>query len=544
MENYKQMKRIYIFGTGRGSDTLEGFLKLNQVKIIAYIDNNKGVQGSYKRNIPIIGFEEIEPEFDAIVLSMVRYDDVKRQILESGREPDEKRILAFYDERDLSKEIARDVLKYEEWMYYLLNRKFSERINDYSLLFGMVMDVVQKQNTKDNPFSKAAILNKLNILTTEEYRKSAQLASYYTDNAFKVDMVTTWNARCGIAEYAHDMVDSMSSKASFTILADKDANMVYQDDNRVHRIWKKGSIDMTAVTDYINSSPSEIVHIQYHRGLFGFDALLKMVQSINKKTIVEFHNTQYIIDNDYSAAGLNESWCCIVHQEKDIHNLKKCGVEENKIVLLQIPVGLHNHKTRTTAEARAMLGFGDGVYIGTTGFMFAHKGIKRIIEAIPLLKKEYGEKIFFLAPCASNGHIGCEYYYGECMEAVYKNRLENNVSIITEFLPAEHITLLLQACDVLLLPYDYSPESSSAAVRSCIAAERPLILTDYPIFYEWRGKAYMIENNSREEISNAVKHVMDRENKNLYVIEQLFNTWDSVVSLLIKLYGIGGEEIK
>jgi glycosyltransferase involved in cell wall biosynthesis len=58
------------------------------------------------------------------------------------------------------------------------------------------------------------------------------------------------------------------------------------------------------------------------------------------------------------------------------------------------------------------------------------------------------------------------------------------------------------------LPYDDLNEGASGAVRYCLAAMRPVIITKSSIFQELENVGYMIEDNAPNLIAEGVRRLM------------------------------------
>ena len=60
------------------------------------------------------------------------------------------------------------------------------------------------------------------------------------------------------------------------------------------------------------------------------------------------------------------------------------------------------------------------------------------------------------------------------------------VTFVREYLPVHRSQELLGACDVVVMPYSETGESSSAALRTVLPVGRPIVTTDLPIFDDAR----------------------------------------------------------
>lgn len=92
-------KNVVFFGTGQNADRIEQIL-LPNIKIIAYLDNNKKIIGNFKNGIKIISVNELDFEYDAVILTSMLYEDMAEQLIcTADVRPD--KIVAFFDIDDI-----------------------------------------------------------------------------------------------------------------------------------------------------------------------------------------------------------------------------------------------------------------------------------------------------------------------------------------------------------------------------------------------------------------------------------------------------------
>lgn len=364
-----------------------------------------------------------------------------------------------------------------------------------------------------------------------------------------VDMVTTWNNKCGIAEFARYYVEASNQLVDYRIFPDTGHTLVRQDEKFVQkRAWYQGLFqpdDIEELLFQLRKSPSKILHIQYNSGFFSPYVLAKLCVELKdeKHVIIEFHSTGYVKEQlkpqeeKYTIRGLNSAYRIVVHQQADVDELMKLGV--NRSVIAIIPLGQVTFAPRPIEQARCIMGITSNHVVGSYGFLLPHKGIEKTIQAVALLKEKYPD-IKYIASCALYDADTSRDYYQKCIETVRRLQLENNVFLFTNFLKPEESIVLLQACDVLVMPYDNTRESASGAVRFCVAAKRPLITTRQNIFWEFEDCSFQFRNNTPEEIAKAIERMMDPATAQEYVkrMEQRIEetSWHTVVRQYLDLY--------
>lgn len=363
-----------------------------------------------------------------------------------------------------------------------------------------------------------------------------------------VDMVTTWNSKCGIAEFARYHYENSSQLVDYRIFPDSGQVLLREDESFVQtRSWRQ-TCDEGNVSQLIMQlmdSPSETVHIQYNLGFLTPGALARLCEELenHKKIVVTFHATKAIREKilpenlDRVVEGINRATSLVVHQAEDADNLIALGCAPEKIV--KIPHGQVQYTPRTKEQARKVLMIRSNHVIGSYGFLLPHKGIEKTIEAVAILKKKYPD-ILYLASCSLYDIDLSREYYKRCRDTILRLGLEDNVLLFTDFLKPEESIVLLQACDATVMAYDKTNESASGAVRFCVAAGRPLITTKQNIFKEFEDCSCQIEDNTPEEIAAAVEAVFRPEveaelttNIRKHVNE---TSWHRVIRDYLKLY--------
>lgn len=99
-------------------------------------------------------------------------------------------------------------------------------------------------------------------------------------------------------------------------------------------------------------------------------------------------------------------------------------------------------------------------------------------------------------------------YLKECLREAEQLGIQDHVRFITDYLTNDESMGYLQACDIMVMPYQPSMESASGAVRFCLAALRPTITTRQQIFDEFKECTYQIEASDKDQIVQAVHEVM------------------------------------
>ena len=112
------MKKIYIFGMGKGKAFVDRCLLQDQTKCIGYVNNfHKDTERTYE-NLPILKEDELEDDFDYMVITLMQYEDTKKDLIRQGIEPG--KIICFFDFSDAGNEAYWNILDSYKWRTELM----------------------------------------------------------------------------------------------------------------------------------------------------------------------------------------------------------------------------------------------------------------------------------------------------------------------------------------------------------------------------------------------------------------------------------------
>jgi glycosyltransferase involved in cell wall biosynthesis len=258
------------------------------------------------------------------------------------------------------------------------------------------------------------------------------------------------------------------------------------------------------------------VHLQFNSGFFNIEnfACLIEQQLPRRGVVVTFHRTQDLIDETDGlislrsiAPTLRRADCLIVHQQADADRLADMGVHENVMV---VPIGTPSPPKPTPDEVRMALRLGDRPIVGTFGFLLPHKGILALLDSVDRLRVEFAD-IALLALCATYPIATSHDYENVVREHIASRKLEENVLLVSDYLPADIASTTLRAADVVVLPYEQTEESASAALRFVMAIERPVVVTDLAIFADAAEAVYRVPPKDPVQLDEAVRRFIRNE---------------------------------
>jgi glycosyltransferase involved in cell wall biosynthesis len=354
-------------------------------------------------------------------------------------------------------------------------------------------------------------------------------------DANRLALLSTWNIRCGIAEYSSAFATALRTRrAAVVFLANSRTSGVgelgpsreeevafawdYDDAN-----WKNGKIHVGMILEFLHRRSIKHVSIQYHPGFYSLAQLRALVAACKARgisTCVTLHNSKLMAFDDLRA--LADETALLTLSDDERVRLGNGGVRAN---YLPLGVDAVAFEPRAIAEARAPV-------LGTFGFIRAHKGLAPLIQAAGHLAGGMpGLSLrMYTALYASEDSRA---YHQRCVDLIARLGLSRTVDLVTDYLPMEELTKRLHACDLVVLPYEPSNEGASAAASTAVAARCAIAVSSSTIFDEIRDAVHTLDSCEPQAMAVELGRLLrDRER-----LEQLASaadryvkraSWDSV----------------
>lgn len=309
----------------------------------------------------------------------------------------------------------------------------------------------------------------------------------------QIAAVTTYNSRCGIAEYSANMYEAMGEWVHLEVFADRDVAVHDPEvESLVVRAWsnhRQGAIH--TLLDALDESAADVVHIQHNMGFFTLPELARIIHHLapHRPVVVTLHRTVPLeVDGGIEsmadiADALHEADAIVVHQEADRERLAAAGVVDNVHLILH---GTESSVDIDPLAARRRHGIPAHAYVlGTFGFLLPHKGLLRLLAAVAELRSRCID-VHLVATCALHPDPSSAHHLAEVRAEIERLRIGSAVRLVTDFLEPSVSRDLLACADILVLPYDQTNESASGALRSVLPLGRAMITSRLPIFDDVR----------------------------------------------------------
>jgi glycosyltransferase involved in cell wall biosynthesis len=303
--------------------------------------------------------------------------------------------------------------------------------------------------------------------------------------SIKVTHLTTFNSRCGIAEYSALLQQGLPNNVLSTTIADRSAWPIDLDiEEDTVRLWDQlRHQDITPLVTSLQLSTADVVHLQYNFGFFSMEDLSDLINQLHhsKPIVVTLHRTKdldrgyEIVSLAHAVDALRKVSAIIVHEQHDVDRLAQFGITEN--------VHLIPHAAMPFVGKRSDRVYSPGgeLRIGTFGFLLPHKGLEASLTAVHSLNQQ-GINATLKALCSLHPDPSSVATHDLVNHFITQLGLAPLVSLDTSFKTVEEIHTELSDVDVLALPYSQTQESSSGVLAMLLAIGKPIIATDLDIF--------------------------------------------------------------
>jgi len=335
-------------------------------------------------------------------------------------------------------------------------------------------------------------------------------------NSTRLAMVTTWDAKCGIAEYSRYFIEGIRNadpNVAIEVLASPGDAVWPPSDVPSTVCWDlRPARDLSRLRSAVLRNGCDVVHFQFNFGFFELDELaftIEELKSAGKRVVITFHSTADLVQDNRLitlrsiVASLSQADLLLVHSEADRERLAGFGILDN------VETFPHGNVVfpQMNRELSKEWGIPFDPVIGTFGFLLPHKGLLELLEAVKLLQRDY-PNVGLLAQCALHRDPISANFEQVVRRQMDELGVRDRVLLSTEFVEPAEASVFLQLADVIAMPYDASGESVSGAVRFALGAGRPILTTGGNIFSDVAACTFQVPSNRPEELARAIKTVL------------------------------------
>lgn len=318
--------------------------------------------------------------------------------------------------------------------------------------------------------------------------KAKRTSSPHSPDCGHIGFISTWNTKCGIAEYTRYLAESLDPATPYSVFADRSGDTVRPDTDNVFRCWTQTQDPVPSraaannLLRQIVERRIDVVSLQYNFGFFPppvVEYLVERLHAAGIAVMITLHATNHPGFSSLTKA-LARADASIVHRQEEFAKLVDCGVESAVMQRQGIYVPREREARRSLPGSRPL-----AFTVACFGFFLPPKGIRELLQALeaavqvnPVLRLKLLNSLYPGAASAT--------YAAECMRLAEERGLAQRIEVCTDFLEENEILKELSNADLIVLPYTMSTESSSAAIRLPLASGTPILCSSLPIFDEFQ----------------------------------------------------------
>ncbi len=329
--------------------------------------------------------------------------------------------------------------------------------------------------------------------------------------------------KCGIATYTRDLAMELQHQGdTVSIIAMDNPIIPLSYSDPVTRTIEQEKIEEYHTgAHFVNTSETEIVHIQHEFGLYGGrdgEFILEFASEITKPLFTTFHtilltpsaNQRRIIQE---LARLSRKIIVMDEIAKDrIKSIYGIDSSDIDIILHGAPIVDMDNK-----KAKKLIGFSNKFILLANNLLSRNKGIEYAIEAVAKVSSQIPSLVFLIIgethPLVkiSEG----ESYRNELIELVKKLHLEKHVVFKNKYVPLEELQLLLAATDVYITPYLDPQQITSGTLSYAIGAGKACISTEYVYAKNIlaNGRGTLVPFRDKDAIAGAIADLYNKPEK-------------------------------
>lgn len=298
----------------------------------------------------------------------------------------------------------------------------------------------------------------------------------------RVAIVSPWNTQCGIADTTKDFASNL--EATYRVFSYTDIPTICPDEEYVSRCWDRSFSNPSTLLHYIQEFDPNVVHIQHEHSLFqneeNFFSFLKELKRRGMSVVVTLHT--YRVD----------AFTDRLKDTVDIVTVAKSQEGMDGHSFIDVPLPVRRIEAHDKWQARHRFGIRqDEFVVGTFGMWQEHKGFRELMESYPAVTAAMGDNVKFIISGAAPPK---SQYLMECRRA-HLDKIRGGLFLLFEdYPPLDEVIERLSACDALVFNYSVAHwSSSSAAIRTAMMAQVPIICSESPMFSEFTNGKQVIK---------------------------------------------------
>jgi glycosyltransferase involved in cell wall biosynthesis len=317
-----------------------------------------------------------------------------------------------------------------------------------------------------------------------------------------VDLVSTWSQACGVATYSEHLFAASALRPTLKrVLARElkgdeiDESLTPADGPPVSRPWGYDHDGLARLNSLLTEGGSDVLWMQHHPGFFSAPDMVEVARALDRSQYrlkaVTLHNVKEALNNR-PQDWLGSFDVVFVHTESDLDYIDPVWRSRASV----IPHGILSHPTPAPA--------GDGAFtIGTFGFLYPHKNVPMLIEALWIARR-VEPRLRLTLLCCNRNNSQSWMERARVESAIERLGLTDAVDADFRFLADSEIAERLSRCDLICFPYGDSTESATGAARIALSMDRPLLCSRSTVLEDVLPYSLVLTELSAKTLAEAL----------------------------------------
>jgi len=329
-----------------------------------------------------------------------------------------------------------------------------------------------------------------------------------------VGFISSFNTRCGIAEYTHQLSHALPFDTMIFANRCDEREWISKDPTNISRCWdmKDDHEHLAALAAAVDNSNVSVLVIQFNFYFFNFDALYLFIarqKQQGRLVIMTLHSTTSPAGDPSKAMTLLSKAlkACdrvLVHTPADLNQLKAIGVIDRASLF---PHGIPTLKSR--AKAPIQTNHRRPLLIMSYGFLLPHKGLLELIDAVAILVNE-GVPIMLRMLNAEYPDTTSELMRAQTHIRIGQAGIDRQAMLDNRYHSTDECHAQMSSADLLVFPYQHTGESSSAAVRLGISSGSPVAVTPIAIFEDVSPAVHQLPGADAQAMAKGLRALYEQ----------------------------------
>lgn len=352
-------------------------------------------------------------------------------------------------------------------------------------------------------FTWAAVAQRVIVALNLEIQPKRVVDKKMTNT--QIDIVSTWEQQCGIATYCESLMGTAvfsgnlgrifarSYNAADNISAAVNSTLAVQE---LTRPWGYDFAGIQRLGKALVDAVNPVVWFQHHPGFFSAQDMrylcTQLAKSRYQTKVITLHNVKDILYSELD--WLNTFDVVFVHTATDACLLSGNGLRE--------PVVLPHGIQKITSE-RKMVAPKDSFTVGSFGFLYPHKNIPMLVQAIAFARYFSCRIRLRLLNCVKADDAS-RLEKARVLTLIEALNASDYIEFDDRFLAESEVIKRLAECDLIAFPYAESPESATGAARVALAANKPLLISQSKVLSDLHDYAHCLHHVNTATLAECI----------------------------------------